>query len=102
MGLVGSALRAFESANAAPSHPNFISCLRSRRTVQRFRRSDSASGRVLGVLVVQQRSSAASMNGRSILVTLSAQLATSVAHAEAVGSPIVADGAIDLIDDGLF
>ena len=60
-------------------------------------------GRVLGVLVVQQREPRRfDESEEAFLVTLSAQLATSVAHAEAVGSPIVADGAINLIDDGLF
>ena len=60
-------------------------------------------GRVLGVLVVQQREPRKfDESEEAFLVTLSAQLATSVAHAEAVGSSMVADSSISPIEDGHF
>lgn len=106
-GLVGLVGRRSEplNLNAAPSHPNFhfVPEIGEEPFNAFLGVPILHQGRVLGVLVVQQREPRRfDESEEAFLVTLSAQLATSVAHAEAVGSPIVADGAINLIDDGLF
>jgi phosphotransferase system enzyme I (PtsP) len=60
-------------------------------------------GRVLGVLVVQQRDPRRFDEfEEAFLVTLSAQLATVVAHAEAIGSHYLSGVQRDIIDDGSF
>ena len=105
-GLVGLVGRRSEplNLNAAPSHPNFhfVPEIGEEPFNAFLGVPILHQGRVLGVLVVQQREPRRFDESEKFLATLSAQLATSVAHAEAVGSPIVADGAINLIDDGLF
>ena len=104
MGLVGRRSEPL-NLNAAPSHPNFhfVPEIGEEPFNAFLGVPILHQGRVLGVLVVQQREPRRfDESEEAFLVTLSAQLATSVAHAEAVGSPIVADGAINLIDDGLF
>ena len=60
-------------------------------------------GRVLGVLVVQQRDPRRfDESEEAFLVTLSAQLATVVAHAEAIGSHFLSGVQRDIIDNGSF
>jgi len=60
-------------------------------------------GRVLGVLVVQQRDPRRfDESEEAFLVTLSAQLATVVAHAEAIGSDYLSGVQRDIIHDGNF
>lgn len=106
-GLVGLVGRRAEPLNLddAPSHPNFY-------FVPEIGEEPFNSflgvpilhqGRVLGVLVVQQREPRRFDEAEeAFLITLSAQLATSVAHAEAVGSAFVADDSTELIENGLF
>ena len=106
-GLVGLVGRRAEPLNLddAPSHPNFYFVAEiGEEPFNAFLGVPVLhQGRVLGVLVVQQRQPRRfDESEEAFLVTLSAQLATSIAHAEAVGSTVVADDSVDLIDDGVF
>ena len=106
-GLVGLVGRRAEPLNleAAPSHPNFYFIPEiGEEPFNAFLGVPILhQGRVLGVLVVQQREPRRfDESEEAFLVTLSAQLATTVAHAEAVGSSIVAGVSADLITNGQF
>ena len=106
-GLVGLVGRRAEPLNleAAPSHPNFYFVPEiGEEPFNAFLGVPILhQGRVLGVLVVQQREPRRfDESEEAFLVTLSAQLATTVAHAEAVGSSIVAGVSADLVTNGQF
>ena len=106
-GLVGLVGRRAEPLNleAAPSHPNFYFVPEiGEEPFNAFLGVPILhQGRVLGVLVVQQREPRRfDESEEAFLVTLSAQLATTVAHAEALGSSIVAGVSADLITNGQF
>lgn len=106
-GLVGLVGRRAEPLNleAAPSHPNFFFVPEiGEEPFNAFLGVPILhQGRVLGVLVVQQREPRRfDESEEAFMVTLSAQLATSVAHAEAVGSSIIADASASAIDNGRF
>jgi phosphotransferase system enzyme I (PtsP) len=106
-GLVGLVGRRAEPLNleAAPSHPNFhfVPEIGEEPFNAFLGVPILHQGRVLGVLVVQQREPRRfDESEEAFLVTLSAQLATTVAHAEAVGSSIVAGVSADLITNGQF
>ena len=106
-GLVGLVGRRAEPLNleSAPSHPNFhfVPEIGEEPFNAFLGVPILHQGRVLGVLVVQQREPRKfDESEEAFLVTLSAQLATSVAHAEAVGSSMVADPSISPIVDGHF
>ncbi|HCG69757.1 MAG TPA: phosphoenolpyruvate-protein phosphotransferase PtsP [Gammaproteobacteria bacterium] len=106
-GLVGLVGRRAEPLNleSAPSHPNFH--LVPEIGEEPFNAFLGVpilhQGRVLGVLVVQQREPRRfDESEEAFLVTLSAQLATSVAHAEAIGSSIVSDASSSVVEQGQF
>ena len=106
-GLVGLVGRRAEPLNleSAPSHPNFYFVPEiGEEPFNAFLGVPILhQGRVLGVLVVQQREPRKFDEAEeAFLVTLSAQLATSVAHAEAVGSSIFADSSLSPVEDGHF
>ena len=106
-GLVGLVGRRAEPLNleSAPSHPNFHFLPEiGEEAFNAFLGVPILhQGRVLGVLVVQQREPRKFDEAEeAFLVTLSAQLATSVAHAEAVGSSIFADSSLSPVEDGHF
>ena len=106
-GLVGLVGRRAEPLNleSAPSHPNFhfVPEIGEEAFNAFLGVPILHQGRVLGVLVVQQREPRKFDEAEeAFLVTLSAQLATSVAHAEAVGSSIFADSSLSPVEDGHF
>ena len=106
-GLVGLVGRRAEPLNleSAPSHPNFhfVPEIGEEPFNAFLGVPILHQGRVLGVLVVQQREPRKFDEAEeAFLVTLSAQLATSVAHAEAVGSSIFADSSLSSVEDGHF
>ena len=106
-GLVGLVGRRAEPLNleSAPSHPNFhfVPEIGEEPFNAFLGVPILHQGRVLGVLVVQQREPRKFDEAEeAFLVTLSAQLATSVAHAEAVGSSIFADSSLSPVEDGHF
>ncbi len=106
-GLVGLVGRRAEPLNleSAPSHPNFhfVPEIGEEPFNAFLGVPILHQGRVLGVLVVQQRDPRKFDEAEeAFLVTLSAQLATSVAHAEAVGSSIFADSSLSRVEDGHF
>ncbi|NCF44531.1 MAG: phosphoenolpyruvate--protein phosphotransferase [Proteobacteria bacterium] len=106
-GLVGLVGRRAEPLNleAAPTHPNFYFVPEiGEEPFNAFLGVPILhQGRVLGVLVVQQREPRRfDESEEAFLVTLSAQLATTVAHAEAIGSSIVAGASVDLVTNGQF
>ena len=89
-GLVGLVGRRAEPLNleSAPSHPNFhfVPEIGEEPFNAFLGVPIIHQGRVLGVLVVQQRDTRRFDEGEeAFMVTLSAQLATVVAHAQAVG-----------------
>ena len=104
VGLVGGRAEPL-NLDAAPQHPNFY-------FVPEIGEEPFNSflgvpilhqGQVLGVLVVQQRTPRRFDEAEeAFLVTLSAQLAYSVAHAKAVGHAFFADSPKDSIADGAF
>ena len=106
-GLVGLVGRRAEPLNldTAPSHPNFFFVPEiGEEPFNAFLGVPILhQGRVLGVLVVQQRESRRfDESEEAFLVTLSAQLATVVAHAEAVGTAILSGPKSDTISDARF
>ena len=106
-GLVGLVGRRAEPLNleSAPSHPNFhfVPEIGEEPFNAFLGVPILHQGRVLGVLVVQQREPRKFDEAEeAFLVTLSAQLATSVAHAEAVGSSLFADSSLSSVEDGHF
>jgi len=106
-GLVGLVGRRAEPLNleSAPSHPNFhfVPEIGEEPFNAFLDVPILHQVRVLGVLVVQQREPRKFDEAEeAFLVTLSAQLATSVAHAEAVGSSIFADSSLSSVEDGHF
>ena len=106
-GLVGLVGRRAEPLNleSAPSHPNFhfVPEIGEEPFNAFLGVPILHQGRVLGVLVVQQREPRKFDEAEeAFLVTLSAQLATSVAHAEAVGSSIFAESSLSSVEDGHF
>jgi phosphotransferase system enzyme I (PtsP) len=104
VGLVGTRAEPL-NLDTAPSHPSFF-------YVPEIGEEPFNSflgvpimhqGRVLGVLVVQQRDPRRfDESEEAFLVTLSAQLATVVAHAEAIGSHFLSGVQRDIIDNGSF
>ena len=104
VGLVGSRAEPL-NLDAAPSHPSFhyVPEIGEEPFNSFLGVPIMHQGRVLGVLVVQQRDQRRfDESEEAFLVTLSAQLATVVAHAEAIGSHYLSGMQRDIIDDGSF
>ena len=106
-GLVGLVGRRAEPLNldAAQDHPNFFFVPEiGEEPFNAFLGVPIIhQGRVLGVLVVQQRDTRRFDEGEeAFMVTLSAQLATEVAHAQAVGDSSLFGGARETNVEGCF
>ena len=104
VGLVGTRAEPL-NLDAAPSHPSFhyVPEIGEEPFNSFLGVPIMHQGRVLGVLVVQQRDPRRfDESEEAFLVTLSAQLATVVAHAEAIGSHYLSGVQRDIIDGGSF
>ncbi len=104
VGLVGTRAEPL-NLDSAPSHPSFhyVPEIGEEPFNSFLGVPIMHQGRVLGVLVVQQRDQRRfDESEEAFLVTLSAQLATVVAHAEAVGSHYLSGVQRDIISDGSF
>ena len=104
VGLVGTRAEPL-NLDAAPSHPSFhyVPEIGEEPFNSFLGVPIMHQGRVLGVLVVQQRDPRRfDESEEAFLVTLSAQLASVVAHAEAIGSHYLSGAQRDIIDGGSF
>jgi phosphotransferase system enzyme I (PtsP) len=104
VGLVGTRAEPL-NLDAAPKHPSFyyVPEIGEEPFNSFLGVPIMHQGRVLGVLVVQQRDPRRfDESEEAFLVTLSAQLATVVAHAEAIGSDFLTGVHRDIIDDASF